>query len=234
MRLARIKSAMFVSGAPKRSSSRICINWANGNCMYGEDCWHLHSWSDGILTKFHGNNKKPTRFVWWTTPPNDFVKINCDGVFSTYHEINMASAGGVVRDWEGAFVSGFSTLLNKCDTVVEAELLAIKIDIQVTLSMGFRKLVVESDSYTAIQLINNGVHIGHPYHAIVSSILVIDNMADAFCYNHVFRETNLVADGFAKHGLSLTLRSGIKLFSYPPTFSLSSLRADEVGVIYSR
>ncbi|KAK7386717.1 hypothetical protein VNO78_27052 [Psophocarpus tetragonolobus] len=85
MRSARIKPVVCVSKAPKRSSSRACINWKNGNCMYKQDCWHLHSWSDDILTKLHGDSPKAMRFVWWTTPPNDFVKINCDGAFSTCH-----------------------------------------------------------------------------------------------------------------------------------------------------
>ncbi|KAK7411581.1 hypothetical protein VNO78_03016 [Psophocarpus tetragonolobus] len=151
---------------------------------------------------------------------------NCDIVME-------ASAGGVVRDWEGAFVTGFSNLLNNCEIVMEAELLAIKIGIQVTISMGFIKLVVESDSYTVVQLINNGVHTSHFYHALMSSILVIANMADAICYNHVFRKTNS-APRFAKHGLSLSPSSGVQLFSCPPTFSLRSLCANEARVIYSR
>ncbi|KAK7376153.1 hypothetical protein VNO78_35007 [Psophocarpus tetragonolobus] len=224
---------MCVSKAPKRSSSRICIHWANGNCMYGEDCWNLHSWNDGISTKLQGKNPNAMRFVWWTAPPPDFVKINCDGAFSTCHG-SKASAGGVVRDWEGKFAVGFSHLLNNCETVVEAELLAIKIGIQVTISKGFKKLVVESDSYSAIQLINDGVFTCHPYPALVSSILDIANTADAVCYNHVFRETNSVADGFARHGLSLSPNSDVQLFSCPPAFSLRSLRADEAGEIYSR
>ncbi|KAK7411899.1 hypothetical protein VNO78_03342 [Psophocarpus tetragonolobus] len=230
---ARIKASMCVSRAPKKSSSSICKYWANGKCMLGEHCRHLHSWSDGILIRFHEHNPKPMRLVWWTAPPQDFVKINCDGAFSSFHG-NKASAGGVVRDWKGKFVIGFSTLLNKCDTVIEAELLAIKIGIQETISMGFKKLVIESDSYTAVQLINQGVQTSHPYHALVSSILHIVSMADLFCCNHVFREINSVADGFAKHGLSLPPRFGVQLFRCPPPFSSSSLCADKAGLIYSR
>ncbi|KAK7411898.1 hypothetical protein VNO78_03341 [Psophocarpus tetragonolobus] len=97
VRSERIKLVMSVSRAPKTSSSSIC-KWANGNCMYGEDYMYLHSWSDDILTRLHEDNPKPIRFVWWTTPLNDFVKINCYGDFST-HDGSKASIGGVVRDW---------------------------------------------------------------------------------------------------------------------------------------
>ncbi|KAK7386716.1 hypothetical protein VNO78_27051 [Psophocarpus tetragonolobus] len=95
MRSERIKPTMYVFRAPKRSSSRICINSENGKTIYKEDCWHLYSWSDDILTKFHGDNPKAMTFVWWATPLNDFMKINSDGAFSTYHRRSIASTDGL-------------------------------------------------------------------------------------------------------------------------------------------
>ncbi|RDX72956.1 Pentatricopeptide repeat-containing protein, mitochondrial, partial [Mucuna pruriens] len=211
----------------QKSSSRICKYWANGNCTDGEQCMNLHSWFDGILVHFQEDNPKPIRLVWWTAPPNNFVKISCDGAFSNYG--NKAAVGGVVRDWEGKFIVGFSSALGDCGTVVEAELLAIKIGMETAVSRGFRNLVVESDSYTAIEFINSGVPQSHPHSHLVSSILQISNKADHVCWNHVFREINSVADCLAKHGLSSSPDLGVIFFESPPPFIVVALCADEAG-----
>ncbi|RDX78120.1 putative ribonuclease H protein, partial [Mucuna pruriens] len=173
----------------QQSSSRVCKYWANGNCTHGEGCLNLHSWSDGIFVSFHDNN---TRQVWWTAPPEGFIKINCDGAFC--HNVNKAAIGGVVRDWKGKFIFCFSGALRNCNSVVEAELCAIKIGMEIAVSRGFRNLVIESDSCTAIKFINGGVLRNHPHRHLVSSILQIGDKVDHAYWNHVFREINSVAD----------------------------------------
>ncbi|RDY05708.1 putative ribonuclease H protein, partial [Mucuna pruriens] len=180
---------------------------------------------------FQKNNQRPIRLVWWTIPPMEFVKINCDGAFS--HHGNKAAAGGVVRNWAGRFVFGFSSGLPNCSTV-ESELWAIKIGMEAAISRGFNNLIIESDSYTAIQLINDGVQKNHLHHTLVSSIIKLRSKVHHVGWNHIFREINSVADGLAKHGLSLSPELGVKYFEFPPSFILSPLQADYSGTIYSR
>ncbi|KAL5173225.1 putative ribonuclease H protein [Glycine soja] len=209
-----------------KKSSRICKYWIDGNCAYGDQCWNRHSFVN-VIKK---DSPRPKRLVWWTAPPIMFVKINCDGAFTRCG--NKAAAGGIVRDWKANFVYAFSSRLGKCCTALEAELWAIKIGVETAVSRVYGNLIVESDSYASIQLINMGVPQGHIFYDLVSSILEIGNKANHIVWNHVFRETNSTADGLAKHGLSLS--SGIELFEFPPPFIWAPLCADEMGVIYSR
>nr|KYP31888.1 Putative ribonuclease H protein At1g65750 family [Cajanus cajan] len=218
---------------PRRnSSSNVCKFWASGNCSLGENCKNLHSWSDGIVVSPNEDNSKPIRTVWWTAPPENFVKINCDGAMTSNG--NKAAAGGVARDFKGEFISSFSSGLKNCSSVTEAELEAIKIGMHTIICRGYKNLIVESDCHAAIQLINRGVDQSHPYHPHVSSIHQLAKGIKHIQWNHVFRETNSVADSLAKHGLSLNPDLGVKLFRSPPPFTLAPLSLDESGITYHR
>lgn len=173
------------------------------------------------------DNPRPTRLVWWTPPPRGFFKLNCDGAFTVYG--NKGAAGGVLRDWKGEFILGFSDALLECSSALEAELWAIKIGMQTVVARGYRNLIVESDSLKAIQIIN-----AHKGDFLRSSIQHMTRMVDRICWNHVYRETNSVADGFAKHGLSLSQDQSIRVFESAPDFIESRLYGDRIGKIYCR
>lgn len=173
------------------------------------------------------DNPRPTRLVWWTPPPRGFFKLNCDGAFTVYG--NKGAAGGVLRDWKGEFILGFSDALIECSSALEAELWAIKIGMQTVVARGYRNLIVESDSLKAIQIIN-----AHKGDFLRSSIQHMTRMVDRICWNHVYRETNSVADGFAKHGLSLSQDQSIRVFESAPDFIESRLYGDRIGKIYCR
>ncbi|MBA0815447.1 hypothetical protein Gohar_000217 [Gossypium harknessii] len=67
----------------------------------------------------------------------------------------MASAGEVVRDDKGDWISGFSRSLGVA-TVLHSELWAILDGLNLAWDRGFRKIILESDSKEAIDIINNG------------------------------------------------------------------------------
>ncbi|KAG2390511.1 uncharacterized protein HKW66_Vig0220830 [Vigna angularis] len=123
----------------------------------------------------------------------------------------------------------------KVDSAAEAELFVIKLGMEIGISMGYKNLIVESDSLTAIQLINGRViHQKHPFYALVSSIIQMGAKVDYVTWNHVFRETNSAADSLAKYGLSLSSKSPVILFKFPPNFLLLPLCADKIGTMYYR
>ncbi|KAK7401582.1 hypothetical protein VNO78_13181 [Psophocarpus tetragonolobus] len=110
MFLRRKVSLAIIDLAIQETALQTCKYWINGNCMYGQRCQNLHAWSDkeGIDTKnIKEDNRQPKRLVWWTTPPITFVKINCDGAFTSHG--NKVAARGVVKDWKTNFLLGFST-----------------------------------------------------------------------------------------------------------------------------
>ncbi|KHN04116.1 hypothetical protein glysoja_036652 [Glycine soja] len=96
---------------------------------------------------------------------------------------------------------------------------------------GYKNLIVESDSLEAIQIINadKGAFLR-------SSIQHMTRMVDRICWNHVYWETNWVAnsvaDGLVKHGLSLSKDQSIRVFESPPDFIESRLYGDRIGKIY--
>ncbi|WVZ00032.1 hypothetical protein V8G54_026101 [Vigna mungo] len=172
------------------------------------------------------------RLVCWIPPPKRFIKINCDGAYT--YDGKKAAAGGIIRNSNGEFLFAFSSVL-RVGSAAEAELFAIKIGMEIAISMGYKDIIVESDSQTAIQLIKFGVlQQGHPFYVLVSSINDMGAKVDYIIWNHVFRETNSVADSLAKYGLSLSLNSPIILFKFAPNFILFSLHMDKIGKMYSR
>lgn len=48
----------------KSNSSQICKYWMNGNCVYGDRCWNLHSWFHSehlsVLTRLNQHKKVRT------------------------------------------------------------------------------------------------------------------------------------------------------------------------------
>ena len=123
----------------------------------------------------------------------------------------------------------------RAGSAAEAELFAIKIGMEIAMSIGYNNMIVESDSQTAVQLINLGaLQQSHPFFPLVSTIIQMGAKVDYITWNHVFRETNSVADGLAKYGLSLSLNSPVVLFKFAPTFLHFPLYMDKIGKIYSR
>lgn len=91
--------------------------------------------------------------VTWSRPPHGVLKINTDE--APIKSSAIASAGEVVRDDKGDWISGFSRSLGVA-TVLHSELWAILDGLNLAWDRGFRKIILESDSKEAIDIINNG------------------------------------------------------------------------------
>ncbi|WVY90138.1 hypothetical protein V8G54_035652 [Vigna mungo] len=153
---------------------KICLRSSPTTC---ED------WMNGNCPK----GEKCPNLHWWVNTNNNFHN-------------DKAAAGGIMRDSHGEFLFAFSSVL-RVDLEAEAELFAIKLGMEIGISMGYKNLIVESDSLTAIQLINGRViHQRHPFYALVSSIIQMSVNADYITWNQVFRETNSVADAYTWDG----------------------------------
>ncbi|KAI9126012.1 hypothetical protein K1719_003430 [Acacia pycnantha] len=72
----------------KSNPSQICKHWMNGNCVYGDRCWNLHSWFHGehvsVLTRL---NQHKTIVTGITLP------VGSDKLFS-------CSTDGTLRTWD--------------------------------------------------------------------------------------------------------------------------------------
>ncbi|XP_057418849.1 uncharacterized protein LOC130713064 [Lotus japonicus] len=140
--------------------------------------------------------------VNWSHPPEGWIKINSDG--SCIQTDHRAACGGVIRDHEG----------------------------RIARAKGYSKILLESDSEVAIGLLNKGCHPTHPCGSLVKEIAHLVGQDHNFHWRHVFRESNSVADAFAKNGLSMI--DNYRLFETLPTFCIVPFMFDFCNTLYLR
>lgn len=88
-------------------------------------------------------------------------------------------------------------------------------------------MVIESDSLSAIRLINEGCSSIHPLCILIREVQSLLKLEKEFFLGHILREANSLADCFAKNGMSLVKCS--KTFYSIPSFAVNTLRVDGRG-----
>ena len=100
-----------------------------------------------LNSNFHETGKKQLQYISWGKPNQGWVKLNVDG--ASKHNPKRASAGGLIINEYGQCIVGFSANLEHASNVV-AKLWAILMGLRIAWNSGKRKIVIESDSKTAI------------------------------------------------------------------------------------
>ena len=95
----------------------------------------------------------------WDRPSVNWVKVNCDGSWNP--NIQHAGAGGVIRNSNENWISGFEVNCENC-AIERAELWDIRSGLQLAWDLDLRKVELESDSATSIDMISKGVSSRHP------------------------------------------------------------------------
>ncbi|KAF7812572.1 reverse transcriptase [Senna tora] len=159
------------------------------------------------LTVNDNNNDvfKAPVLVSWISPPAGWWKINIDGSCTSLS--NNIAAGGIVRDYCGNWVLGFSKFLGG-GTILCAKFWAILIGLELANSAEGSKIIVESDSLAVITLIND---LNTPT-------------------SHHFFLSSRVADALAKYGISS--RCGLTEFQTVPPFLSDLFWRDYFGFSY--
>lgn len=130
----------------------------------------------------------------WKKPTSGRVKINVDAAF--YAE-NMAGAtGAVARDDRGEFIAAASWFIPHVTSADSAEANAIRNGLVLPMNIGCSSLIVESDSYNAVEIINQEDYQGQDV-AIYMECKQLGADFSNFNVVHCFREANLVADSIA-------------------------------------
>lgn len=195
---------------------------------------HLSDEMSSVKTR--GNNlnqdvisKSSMTLIRWISPEEGFVKINCDGSLSIQN--NLASCGGVIRDHWGAYIVGFACKLGNC-SILQAELWAVFYGLKLGVDRGFRRIIVETDSLTARNLIVKGCPTHHPCYNMIMHIRNLAKTCASIVWRHVFWESNQVADALAIYGSSLPFK--MKLFEVAPDFISLPLLYDASSVFFQR
>lgn len=167
------------------------------------------------------------RVIKWSPPGEGWLKLNCDGAVVDFGA--RAACGGVFRGSGGEFVLGFAKGVEAA-SITEAELQAILVGLRLSIQKRFDKVCVETDSMTACKLINSRCSPLHPCYNLVEDIRSSLAHMGIGAVTHVLRESNQVADGFAKFGLSL--QSSCQLFEVLPNFVSIAFKADVTGTMF--
>ncbi|CAL1354257.1 unnamed protein product [Linum trigynum] len=177
-------------------------------------------------------NSKPARtetLIGWVAPATGWWKLNTDGAAQS--NPGMATAGGVLRNCWGDWISGFCSKLGTGSALL-AELWGILQGLQLAWRKGAQFLILESDSQSALNLIEQRSDPVHPYSMILGAIRRMIAQSWVVQLVHTYRERNRVTDWLSKH--SLVYPFGTHELDKPPT-SLLSMRQDDVrGVSFPR
>ncbi|CAL2248695.1 unnamed protein product [Prunus armeniaca] len=157
-------------------------------------------WTQANIEK----TRKPTRSLTalsWQYPNEGVIKINTDGCRKG--EDGRIAAGGVLRDSSGQWMRGFAVNLG-VGQVLEAELWGIYLGLKLAWDIGCSAVVLESDSATAVHLLNKNVEDLHHLATMLWGCKDYINKNWICSIHHVYRECNMVANKLAELGSCLS------------------------------
>ncbi|KAF7824839.1 ribonuclease H [Senna tora] len=199
---------------------------------------HLFGWTnsavllDHMAFVTHTENilpPKPVRLVRWEAPTLGTVKINVDG--SSLGNPGKAGIGGLIRDSDGEWIIGFTASIG-FNKILYAELLAIKYGLELAWERQCPKVICESDSTDAIQLVEWAKIEVHMYGSLIGEIRELLERNWEARLIHTLREGNQCADYLAK--LGSRSNNGCYIWNSPLPALYVQLSRDAVGVMYSR
>ncbi|WCJ29111.1 hypothetical protein M5689_010768 [Euphorbia peplus] len=113
------------------------------------------------------NVEKLEVWIGWKEPKTGWWKLNSDG--SRNVETNSIAAGGVIRDGEGKWCSGFVHNIGKGSSF-EAELWGVLSGLKLAIDLRINKLMVEADCMEVVNMINNECPMHHPSRILIRNI----------------------------------------------------------------
>lgn len=168
--------------------------------------------------------------VTWNKPPQDWVKVNCDGAF--IQSAKLATTGGLIRDSDGRILQSYQAYIGPA-SILYAELYGIWKGLDICANMNLLQVMVDSNSKVAIDIIQkNNKQWNWKCSFLLEKILVLTKRINViFC--HVYRECNAATYWLARLALS-----GKVSRLYSPRDGPIPLRqiaySDKSGLVYLR
>ncbi|XP_059064240.1 uncharacterized protein LOC131856461 [Cryptomeria japonica] len=144
----------------------------------------------------HGK-QRVSRDGRWSPPPMGILKINTDG--SSRGNPGHAGIGAIGRSDDGGAVFLLSVYKGQhSNNLMEA--LAIKVVIERGCSLGWRKIICESDSQIVVDMLNNQKleDVSWQLASLARQTLSLCRYLDSVSFHYIPREWNRVADCLAK------------------------------------
>lgn len=167
--------------------------------------------------------------VRWERPDQGWMKINTDG--SSLGNPGRAGGGGVIRDWTGRWIVGFSRRIG-ITTSLLAELWAIRDGLMLCIERNFSKVEVELDAKAVVDMLTNPQYDNMAIHAILEDCKFLVAKIPQTRIKHCYREANRCADMLARKGTELN--GSLAIFANPPLDILNVVEADLRGISLDR
>ncbi|KAK8494734.1 hypothetical protein V6N12_076186 [Hibiscus sabdariffa] len=133
-------------------------------------------------------------YLQWTPPAPGWVCLNADASFSP--TTGIGTVGGVLRSSSSTWISGYQKCVGVV-SILQAELWSVFVGLQVARSSGVDRLLVQSDSSHAIQLLIDSPQQGHRM-PLVRAIELLCHGDCQVDFQWISRELNMVADSLSK------------------------------------
>lgn len=143
-------------------------------------------------------NAHKTRIVVWRKPSINVYKINVDGASKENPE--EAGSGGLIRDYNGNFIVGFTTYLG-IKSSVYAETKATWEGLKLAQQLGLASIWLESESELLVKILNGQIDPPWGISYIFDEVMNLIKGFNACLISHIYREGNSPADGLANWGI---------------------------------
>ncbi|XP_022158489.1 uncharacterized protein LOC111024968 [Momordica charantia] len=160
--------------------------------------WIL-KYAEEVRMKYHnGMKRRIPRVNEWRPPLGGVVKMNTDAAVS-----EEGSGVGVLLREGNAEIVGAMVDFHMVKTPLLAKILAIREGLSLATRLGVHRVVVETDSLEALNLIGDKSPWKGEAVSWVEDIRAFARDFQEICFQHVFRESNAVAYHLGRETISL-------------------------------
>ncbi|KAK9990476.1 hypothetical protein SO802_025461 [Lithocarpus litseifolius] len=121
--------------------------------------------------------------VHWNKPEQGWMKLNTDG--SSLGISSLAGGGGVIRDWTGRWIVGFSRKIGIATNLM-AELWAIWDGLMLCVDRNLVMVEIELDAKSIVDILQNSQYTNNSLSAIIENcrylISIIPQIRIKHCY----------------------------------------------------
>ncbi|KAF7805280.1 non-LTR retroelement reverse transcriptase-like [Senna tora] len=216
----------------KRRANWVFKNqWQGTNQIISMARNYMEGLKEAERTCIHSNNRHISNLnqIKWNPPCNGWIKLNVDG--SYWQHTDTISCGGVLRDEQGRWIKGFTKKMGRGNSNL-AEAWAVLTGLKMAWDMKIDRIHVEADSLNIVNMIKDGVDVAHPLGVIVDKIREFCAKDWAVYIDHVFRESNRVANALANW--AQVLPTGFNMYDRTPLCCNPIIREDAGGVCLPR
>ena len=175
------------------------------------------------------NVSQPSARKSWKPPPENTVKLNCDGAFFASERTGGWSF--VIREWDGGVISAGYGKLDNVGEAFHAEIISCLQGIQRAADLGMQRMILETDASMVAQAMKSTDYDRSSASGLIWEMkdLLACNFT-SFAVNHIPRSCNLVADSLAALGASLSVGAVPVLDSIPSC--MRELVANDLAASY--